>query len=84
MREYVFKGKLSTMPDIAMAIDTEASTVREWLAPYAANTITYHGESVKAYHVLSRVAADASVAIDTKFDTLGTVFAFRGRVSPIT
>lgn len=107
---YVFKGKLSTMPDIAMAIDTEASTVREWLAPYAdntditdvvaarlwcaANTITYHGESVKAYHVLSRVAADvvefynivsrvsgdASVAIDTKFDTLGTVFAFRGMV----
>ncbi len=56
--------------------------------------ILYHGEQTKAYRVLSGIDADVvdfynivshltgdtSEAIDSNFDTIGTVFTFRGKV----
>lgn len=56
--------------------------------------ILYHGEQTKAYRVLSGIDADVvdfynvvshltgdtSEAIDSNFDTVGTVFTFRGKV----
>lgn len=77
---YVYNGKLSFTRSIAEEIGVA--------------DIIYHGEQTKAYRVLSGIDADVvdfynvvshltgdtSEAIDSNFDTVGTVFTFRGKV----
>ena len=78
---------LKHYPNISIA------TMRNWLRSCDAG-ILYHGEQTKAYRVLSGIDADVvdfynvvshltgdtSEAIDSNFDTVGTVFTFRGKV----
>lgn len=70
---------------------TQVITAKLWCRDAG---ILYHGEQTKAYRVLSGIDADVvdfynvvshltgdtSEAIDSNFDTVGTVFTFRGKV----
>lgn len=87
---YVYNGKLSFTRSIAEEIGVATPTVYEWLKTYKAYTdITQvitaklwcrDADVVDFYNIVSHLTGDTSEAIDSNFDTIGTVFTFRGKV----
>lgn len=84
---YVYNGKLSFTRSIAEEIGVATPTVYEWLKPYTditqvitAKLWCRDADIVDFYNVVSHLTGDTSEAIDSNFDTVGTVFTFRGKV----
>ena len=81
---YVYNGKLSFTRSIAEEIGVATPTVYEWLKPYTDITQVITAKLwCRFYNVVSHLTGDTSEAIDSNFDTVGTVFTFRGKVCPL-
>lgn len=79
---YVYNGKLSFTRSIAEEIGVATPTVYEWLKTYKAYRVLsgIDADVVDFYNIVSHLTGDTSEAIDSNFDTIGTVFTFRGKV----